>query len=164
MGMTASVVAPARPVARQVLAAVLLAVLVAGGLGVLALWWQSPSTRAIRTGADVFVDLGRATGMLAAYLLLVEVTLMARTPVLERRIGADVIVTVHRWVGSYLFGLVVVHVATTVVGYAEGERERVARDGTLVWTYPYVLLGDRTPPPGGRRRRLAAADARATAL
>src|SRR3954462_6783192 len=58
-----------------------------GGLGDLAGW------------ASGLTSLGRLTGLLASVLLLGQVLLMARVPVLERAFGQDRLAHLHRLVG-----------------------------------------------------------------
>jgi hypothetical protein len=54
--------------------------LVAGGLGILALWWFDTSAGSVHGSGAAVTAAGRVSGLLAAYLVLVELLLMARLP------------------------------------------------------------------------------------
>lgn len=105
-------------------------------------WWSTPITRETGGHGSTLVQVGRSTGMVAAILILVEVTLMARVPVLERRIGTDRLSVVHAWLGGYLFWLVITHTVAITVGDAMVVRASPLHEAkVLVLTYPDVLAG-----------------------
>ncbi|PZQ44931.1 MAG: oxidoreductase, partial [Phenylobacterium zucineum] len=62
--------------------------------------------------------LGRLTGLVSANLLLIQVLLMARIPVVERVYGQDELARRHRLVGFWSFWLMVAHIVAISVGYA----------------------------------------------
>jgi predicted ferric reductase len=116
------------------------AVLVCGA--VLFFWWSTPVTRETGGQGSTLVQVGRSTGMVAAILILVEVALMARVPVLERRIGTDRLSVVHAWLGGYVFWLVLTHTVAITVGDAMVVRTSPLHEAkVLVLTYPDVLAG-----------------------
>lgn len=82
----------------------------AGGADGLAYHWHSLDTALVGTG--------RLTALLAGYLALVEVLLLARLPFLERAVGFDRLTVWHRKNGFLVIGLVVAHVVFSVWGYA----------------------------------------------
>ncbi|MHB8452597.1 MAG: ferredoxin reductase family protein [Mycobacteriales bacterium] len=126
---------------RRSVAALAIGLVAVGGVDLLAVWWRDPTTRMIYSNADILVQVGRATGLLAGYLVLIEVLLMARLPVLERRIGTDWLAAAHRWLGTYLVFLIATHVSTTLVGYAQNERTSVVHEtASVVLTYPDVMM------------------------
>lgn len=109
---------------------------------VLFFWWSTPITRETGGQGSTLVQVGRSTGMVAAILILVEVALMARVPMLERRIGTDRLSVVHAWLGGYLFWLVVTHTVAITVGDAMVVNASPLHETTvLVLTYPDVLAG-----------------------
>src|SRR5207248_6459602 len=63
-------------------------------------------------------SIARITGLLAAYLALVQVILLACLPVLERLAGFDRLSVWHRWNGHACIDLVIAHVVFSVWGYA----------------------------------------------
>ena len=71
-----------------------------------------------RSTGDLLTGIGRLTGLLGAYLALVQVVLLARLPVLERLVGFDRLTVWHRWNGHVCIDLVLAHVVFTVWGYA----------------------------------------------
>ncbi|HEV8276967.1 MAG TPA: ferric reductase-like transmembrane domain-containing protein, partial [Streptosporangiaceae bacterium] len=126
---------------RYVLAALLAAPAVAGALAVLWLWWLGTRGLGVRGVGDGLIIGGRITGLLGGYLLLVEVALMARIPWLERRIGSDWLVRVHRWLGTYLVTTLVAHAGLLIGGLALLDRVPVGVEAsTVVLTYPDVLM------------------------
>src|SRR5207245_6752425 len=60
----------------------------------------------------------RVPGLLAAYLALIQLVLLARLPALERLVGFDRLSVWHRWNGHATIDLVVAHVVFSVWGYA----------------------------------------------
>ena len=70
--------------------------------------------------------------MLAGYLALVEVLLLARLPFLERIVGFDRLTVWHRWNGHAVLDLVLAHVVFSVWGYAkiDGNTRSSASTGT----------------------------------
>lgn len=128
--------APARPRAVDALA-----VLAGLGLGItLALAISAESTGSLSAEGGVATALGRLTGLLAAYAMVVVVVLSARVPPLERAIGQDRLVAWHRRLGPYPLYLLVAHGVLTTVGYAQAAGDGVLHQfGELVWTYPGIL-------------------------
>ena len=81
------------------------------------------------------------TGLVASDLLLVQVLLMARIPLVERSYGQDELARRHRWVGFASFNLMVLHVVAITLGYAATSPAGLW--GTIVdfvLNYPGMLL------------------------
>ena len=102
-----------------------------------AYWWT--------TGGGVrdlgLTSVGRLTGLVASVLLLAQVVLMARVPVLERAFGQDRLARIHRIVGFTSFDLALLHVVLITWGYAVGSVTRLpATFWDLMWHYPGMLL------------------------
>lgn len=111
------------------------------GLVVLALWISNGGLTHNVSVADWLDSTGRITGLIASYLLLLQVFLMARVPFVERAFGQDKLTQVHRWVGFSSFNLMVLHILLITLGYASGSPEGIW--GTLVdftLNYPGMLL------------------------
>jgi ferredoxin-NADP reductase/DMSO/TMAO reductase YedYZ heme-binding membrane subunit len=137
--------APALPVARaRVDAAVRLGALSALWLGLLLVtyWWTTGGgVQDLGSPADGLTSAGRLTGLVAADLLLVQVVLMARVPVLEHAFGQDRLAVVHRLIGLTSFNLMLGHIVLITWGYAAGSL--TATPSTLwdlIWNYPGMLL------------------------
>lgn len=107
-----------------------------------AYWWAAGGGLQDLTGwSSGLTSAGRLLGLQASVLLLVQVLLMARVPVLEAAFGQDRLARVHRWVGFCSFDLMLAHVVLITWGYAAGQVTAVP--GTawdLVVDYPGMLL------------------------
>jgi ferredoxin-NADP reductase len=85
-------------------------------------------------------DVGRLTGMIGTYLLLVTVLLVGRIPAVERALGQDTLVRWHRRLGPWVIGLLVAHGLFITLGYAQGVRTGLAHElATLVTHFPGML-------------------------
>jgi ferredoxin-NADP reductase len=125
-----------QPAASQ---AIVLAVIAAGALATIALWWND--TTAIHGFGDWLTNAGRVTGLLAGYGVVVLVALMARIPPLERGIGADQLARWHAHGGRYVVSLVVAHGLLIIWGYAvTAHTNVVSQTATLLTSYPDVLM------------------------
>ncbi|MFD0634854.1 hypothetical protein ACFQ9X_28260 [Catenulispora yoronensis] len=93
----------------------------------------------LQSVGDCLVGLAQITGLVGAYLVLVEIALMARFPYLERRLGSW-LASAHRNLGGYLILLLAAHVGLVVGAYSVSLREAppVVVVGVLQ-TYPGVL-------------------------
>ncbi|MBL0749713.1 ferredoxin reductase family protein [Nocardioides baculatus] len=106
-------------------------------------WWWVTGGGITQLGgwATGLESVGRITGLASAVLLLAQVVLMARIPVLERAFGQDELTRIHRLVGFTSFNLMVAHIVLITWGYAAGSL--LASPGTL-WdlavNYPGMLL------------------------
>jgi predicted ferric reductase len=99
---------------------------------VVALWTPSD----IHDTATLLTGLGRVTGLLGAYLALVQILLLARIPGLD----LERLARVHRWNGFAVFLLLVAHAVLTTAGYTLGDRislwDEISR---LISGYPGVI-------------------------
>lgn len=119
----------------------LIAVIFAGTAPVVAIWWQDTVPGTLDTTGGLLSAAGRVVGLLAAYLLLVLVALMARIPLLEHRVGSDVLTRFHRALGEYTVALVLGHALLIILGYAAtAHTNAVSETVTLELSYPDVLL------------------------
>jgi predicted ferric reductase len=105
------------------------------------LWIAGGGVGDLTGWATGLTSLGRLTGLVASDLLLVQVLLMARIPVLERAVGQDRLAQLHRLVGFTSFNLMVAHIGLITWGYAAG---RISAVPGMFWdltvTYPGMLL------------------------
>src|SRR5689334_3543021 len=111
-------------------------------LVVTALWVGNRGVQQVLGGGPEAVSaLGRLTGLLASDLLLVQVLLMARVPLVERAFGQDRLARWHRWTGFTSFHLMLAHIVLITIGYAGAARANaVAELWDLIVTYPGMLL------------------------
>ncbi len=105
-------------------------------------WWVSDGgVQALAAWGSGLTSVGRWTGLVASVLLLTQVLLMARVPVLEAAWGQDRLARAHRLVGFASFNLMVAHVVLVTWGYAGGALLRTpATLWDLVRRDPGVLL------------------------
>ncbi|MGI5247491.1 ferredoxin reductase family protein [Dactylosporangium sp. CA-139066] len=127
----------ARPVEHNTAGRFLLRTLFWGGLALALLpWWLGTKTGSIDTKAQLFQSAGRVTGLIAGYLLLVQVILMSRLGRLERWIGARHLGLWHRELGGSVLITILTHAALITVGYAYADRVGFTSEvGTLLTEY-----------------------------
>jgi predicted ferric reductase len=120
-----------------------LAGLAALGLGVtMALALTAESAGSLAAVGGPATAAGRLTGLVAAYLMLITVLLVARIPALDRAIGHDRLVAWHRRLGPWPLYLVTAHGVLITIGYAQAARTGVLHElWVLLTTYPGVLAG-----------------------
>ena len=110
-------------------------------LAVVALWVSGGGLTSFGTTGGALTSLGRLTGLLASVLLLLQVLLMARIPVVEQAWGQDELARVHRLVGFTSFNLLLAHILLIGLGYAAGtSRGLLGTLWDLVRYSPGVLL------------------------
>ena len=110
-------------------------------LVVVALWVAGGGVQAFGIVAGAVTTLGRLTGLVSADLLLIQVLLMARVPVVERSYGQDELARRHRLVGFWSFWLMVAHLVLITVGYAISAQLNVfVQFWEFVVDYPGMLL------------------------
>ena len=120
--------------------ALIAAIVVGAGL-VVSIWWQDTTPGSLDNNAGLVTGAGRVLGMLAAYLLLILVALMARMPLLEHRVGSDVLTRIHRALGEYTVSLALGHATLIIIGYAlTAHTNPVSEAVTLELDYPDVLM------------------------
>jgi predicted ferric reductase len=69
-------------------------------------------------GKNSLLTVAKFFGLHAALLIMLQLTLVARLPWLDRRIGMDRLTYWHRWVGFTLFWVVVTHATFILLGYS----------------------------------------------
>ncbi|MCU7724898.1 ferric reductase-like transmembrane domain-containing protein [Actinoplanes sp. KI2] len=106
---------------------------------VTALWVHNGGIRQL-TG-DAFSAAGRLTGLWASDLLLLQVLLMARIPLVERAFGQDRLARWHRWTGFTSFWLMIAHIVLITIGYTGADSPSFLGElWDLIWSYPGMLL------------------------
>ena len=89
---------------------------------VVALWWRAAGAGDLDGTAAVLVEASRLSGLLGAYLVLVELLLLARLPLLDRLVGFDRLMAWHRRNGAACVTLLLAHAVLITVGYALADR------------------------------------------
>ncbi len=104
----------------------------------LALSTESASSLSLPGGPAT--ALGRLTGLVGTYLMLIAVVLVARVSALERAVGQDRLVRWHRRLAPWPLVLIAAHGALIAVGYGQAARSGPLHElGTLLMSYPGVL-------------------------
>jgi predicted ferric reductase len=104
------------------------------------LWLRDGGITQLHSASDLWTSAGRVTGLLGAYLALLQVLLLARLPPLERQIGFDRLTVWHRRNGKLVIYLVVAHVVLITVGYAGGVHISVwDQFSQFLSTYPGMI-------------------------
>ncbi len=110
-------------------------------LVVVALWVSNGGLQELGGIGTAMVSLGRLSGLLSADLLLIQVLLMARIPMVERAYGQDELAHRHRWVGFASVNLLAVHLVLMIGGYAAvDDVNLIAQTWDFVVNYPGMLL------------------------
>jgi predicted ferric reductase len=91
---------------------------VLNGAAMFWVWLRDGGITNVNSAPDLWTSAGRVTGLLGAYLLLLQVLLLARLPPLERSVGFDRLSVWHRRNAKVVLGLVVAHVVLITLGYA----------------------------------------------
>jgi predicted ferric reductase len=115
-------------VSRRLAADSLVAFLLLGNAAVIVWLWVHGDNLTDRSTGDVLTSVARLTGLLSAYLALVQVLLLARIPALERLVGFDRLSVWHRWNGHACIDLVLAHVVFSVWGYALLDRLSIPKE------------------------------------
>ena len=105
-------------------------------------WWaEGRGIQDLGGWESGLMSTGRLTGLIASVLLLAQVLMMARLPVLERAYGQDRLAHLHRLTGFTSFNLMLAHVLLIVWGYAGGS---VVHIPSITWNmtldYPGMLI------------------------
>lgn len=104
------------------------------------LWLNGGGVSGVHGLGDLSTSVGRITGLLSAYLALLQVLLLARLPLLERLAGFDRLTVWHRLNGKVCLALVLAHVVFIIIGYAAMDKITLpAEAGQLLSSYTGVI-------------------------
>jgi predicted ferric reductase len=112
---------------------IVLVVFWAGLFALLTPWWLTAQPGDINSAADALTETGRLTGLIAGYVLLIQILSMSRVGWLEQRVGAAELMAWHRDLGGYLVVIVLTHLTTITLGYAGQEGVGIWRETTGLW-------------------------------
>lgn len=101
------------------------------GVGAISLMLASGAP--ITTVGDSLTSIGRATGIVAASMMMVQLLVIARIPMIERRLGHDRAALLHGRLGRIGFFMIAAHIITLVLGYG-------ARTHTGWWDQAWIFL------------------------
>lgn len=135
--------APVVPLRDSVRRAVALFIrLMATGIAVVIVWlwaWDGGITGGTSLGAAL-TSAGRLTGLFGAYLLLIQILLLARIPAMQWIVGFDRLAALHRLNGKLSLSLILAHVGLITTGYALTDRLTVPQQlSVFLSSYPGMM-------------------------
>ncbi|HEY5050730.1 MAG TPA: ferredoxin reductase family protein, partial [Acidothermaceae bacterium] len=107
------------------------------------LWYHGGNVTGVHSQGQLLTSIARITGLLGAYLALVQVILLARVRPLERLVGFDRLTVWHRWNGYATLWLILAHVFFSIWGYADMDRLSFVNEiPTMIWQghYPGMIV------------------------
>jgi predicted ferric reductase len=106
----------------------------------LAIWVFDTRAGSIGDTASLLTAVGRITGLVAGYLLFIQLLMMSRVSWLEEWVGARDLLRWHRWLGTSLVAAVGAHIVFIVFGYAAAAGTSPVTQGwTIITTLPEML-------------------------
>jgi predicted ferric reductase len=124
----AAPVAVRRTHARRIAGLAVVWTIVLGNAAAIVWLWAHGGNLTTRTSGDLLTSIARITGLLSAYMALIQVVLLARLPMLERLVGFDRLTIWHRLNGHATIDLVVAHVFFSVWGYALMDKFSIGKE------------------------------------
>jgi predicted ferric reductase len=116
------------------------AVVIVNAAVIVWLWVYGKNVSGVHGWGDLWTSIGRLTGLLSAYLALVQVLLLARLPWMERVLGFDGLTVWHRLNGKICLYLVLAHVVFITIGYASMDQVGIPKEASrLVQNYPGMI-------------------------
>jgi predicted ferric reductase len=104
---------------------------------VLWLWVSNQGIQ--KLGVNAPATLVLPTGLLASNLMLLQVLMLARIPLIERAWGHDLLARRHRLAGFASFWLIIAHIALTIIVYTTQE-DGWSKLWWVIRTQPGVLM------------------------
>jgi predicted ferric reductase len=115
-------------------------VVVVNAAVMVALWWHYGGLTGVHDTGARLTSVGRITGLLGAWLALLQVLLLARLPVLEHLVGFDRLTVWHRRNGKAALGLILVHTVFVTAGYTLTDQVSLGSEiGSLLHDYPHMV-------------------------
>ena len=104
------------------------------------IWLHGGNVTAVHRPADLLTSIGRLSGLFGAFLMLLQILLLARLRVLEYVAGFDRLTLWHRLNGKLCLALILTHVATIVTGYALSDHVALPVEvASLLRSYPGMI-------------------------
>jgi predicted ferric reductase len=97
-------------------------------------WWFATPAGSLRDTGMTSTAAGRIVGLVAGYVLLVQVILMSRVPLLERWVGGDRLARWHREIGGAVVVAVLGHASLILFGYAALDKVSVFGEAKILIT------------------------------
>ncbi|MES2208614.1 MAG: ferric reductase-like transmembrane domain-containing protein [Chloroflexota bacterium] len=117
------------------------AILVANGLFIVAMWIRHGGIDQLPTPGGAFTAIGQLSGLIGTYLALIQLLLMSRMPWLDQAFGMDRLAAAHRWVGFATVWLIAAHGVFITVGYGASDGSSFLGEAwTLLTSFAFVAL------------------------
>ncbi len=115
-------------------------IIAANGVVIVWLWLKGGGISGVHGRAEGFTSLGRLTGLIAVYLALLQLVMLARVPALERLFGFDEMSSWHAFNGKLCIALVVAHVMLITAGYSLADKISFGAEiSRLIDVYPGMV-------------------------
>ena len=105
----------ARGLSRRIKARLIIAVFLLVGAANMWMWWAGSWPGSLDSGMNVFAGVAQVSGIMAQYVILVQILLVARIPLLERNLGAEFLIRAHSVLGVSVMVFLVEHIVGAVV-------------------------------------------------
>lgn len=89
-------------------------------IAIISLWWTGSSHYYIANpaGGNMWIAIGRLTGLLLEFVILFQLILIARISPIEKVFPYDRMNKLHRWIGYSLLALLLAHPILLSIGYS----------------------------------------------
>jgi len=88
----------------------------------------------------LIISVGRLSGLIGTYLILIVLILIARVPWVEKSLGFDHLVHLHRTIGPLALVLIAIHVLTITIAYAKLDGQNLYSELlSIVTTYSWMI-------------------------
>src|SRR3990167_1112601 len=105
-----------------------------------AFWWNGSGQLLTRSLGNALIALGRLSGLLAVYFVLLQVLLIGRSVWIEKTFGLDKLSQVHRLNGKFALFFILLHPFLLTIGYSIATRVNpVDQFLSFVTSYEAVL-------------------------
>ncbi|WP_436537320.1 ferric reductase-like transmembrane domain-containing protein [Actinoplanes sp. HUAS TT8] len=106
----------------------------------ISLWLFDTQAGAVNDTATMMLAVGRVSGLIAGYLLFIQLLMMSRVSWLEEWVGSRDLLRWHRWLGTSLLVMVLAHIVTIVYGYALLAQTGVVDQAwSVITTFPEMI-------------------------
>jgi len=110
-------------------------------LVIVGFWWTGSSSLLTTSFSSACICLGRLSGLLLVYTIMVQFLLMGRTAWIEKTFGLDKLSQLHAVNGFATLIFLVLHPTLLIIGYASLTRSNVVEQFlTFMTTYEGVFL------------------------
>lgn len=123
---------------------ILVTLLWASGAAAAGLFLASGGAEQFTTVDEAFTSVGIVAGLVGTDFILVMLVLAARIPLLDRTIGHDRAIAVHRSLGKPALYLLLAHAALLIAGYAIHQKIDPVTETVRLWNtadFPLAFIG-----------------------